>query len=189
MELLRVGMVGFDITPRFHPTFGAWGSTPSMREVDMPLRAGVVALEQDDRRGVWYGLDLVGDPPRETDGVRDRIASALGLPCRQVIWSTSQTHSSGAVPGSKLTGSSVCDLTKQDPEFMAAEQDRFFKSCIDAGREAIERLEPVTVWAGRGYCDSMSYNTRFPMPTGGVNSAGTMRKGFRAENILIRPLG
>ncbi len=189
MELLRAGMVGFDITPRFHPTYGAWGSTPSMTQVDMLLRAGVVALEHDGRKALWYGLDLVGDPPRETLAIREEIASAVGLSSSQVIWSTSQTHSSGAVPGSKLTGSSVCDLSRQDPEFMAEERKRFFKSCIDAGREAINRLEPVTVWAGRGYCDSVSYNTRFPMPTGGVKFSRHHAEGLQSGKYFDPTVG
>jgi len=30
-------MVGFDITPRFHPEHRAWGTTPMVRELDIPL--------------------------------------------------------------------------------------------------------------------------------------------------------
>jgi hypothetical protein len=44
MNSLRVGMVGFDITPRFHPAFGAWGSTHTMTELDLPLLARCIAL-------------------------------------------------------------------------------------------------------------------------------------------------
>jgi len=37
MSSLRVGIVGFDITPRIHAQHGAWGTTPSMTKIDMPL--------------------------------------------------------------------------------------------------------------------------------------------------------
>src|SRR3972149_3716583 len=50
MEQLRVGMVGFDITPRIHPTCGAWGTSHTMTEIDMPLLARCVALGQNGRR-------------------------------------------------------------------------------------------------------------------------------------------
>ena len=32
-----VGIAGFDFTPEIHPEYGAWGTTPGMTEVDMPL--------------------------------------------------------------------------------------------------------------------------------------------------------
>ncbi|MSU69879.1 MAG: hypothetical protein EXS39_03705 [Opitutaceae bacterium] len=168
MNLLRVGVVGFDITPRFHPRCGAYGSTYTMTEVDLPLLARCIALDQGGCRVLWFGSDSVGETIKGTDVYRDEIAGALGLQREQLIWSTSQTHSSGAVPGSLLTGSGICDLSNQDPEFMAAERKRFIASYIEAAREAIRRLQPAKVWAGRGYCDSVSYNRRFPMPTGGV---------------------
>ena len=50
MSTLHVGMVGFDITPRFHPQYGAWGTTPTVTELDMPLLSRCVAIKQDDRR-------------------------------------------------------------------------------------------------------------------------------------------
>ena len=189
MSSLKVGMVGFDITPRFHPTCGAWGSTPTMTELDMPLLARCIALEQGDCRLIWFGSDLVGEPVKGTDVFRDEIAGALGLQRQQVVWSTSQTHSSGAVPGSLLTGSSICDLSKQDPEFMAAERKRFMASYVEAGRQAIARLQPARVWAGRGFCDSMSYNTRFPMPTGGVKFSRHHSEGLQSGKFFDPTIG
>ena len=59
-DSLRVGIAGFDITPRFHPRYGAWGTTPSMTEVDLPLLSRCIALECDDTRLLWFGSDLVG---------------------------------------------------------------------------------------------------------------------------------
>src|SRR5437867_8832150 len=124
MSKLRVGIVGFDITPHFHPTCGAWGCTPTMTELDMPLLARCIALDQDDRRLLWFRSDLIGETVPGTNVLRGEVAAALGLQISQVVWSTSQTHSSGAMPGSVLTGSSICDLSKQDPQFVANERSR-----------------------------------------------------------------
>ena len=44
MDKLLVGAAGVDITPRFHPKLGAWGTSPTMTELDMPLLARCVAL-------------------------------------------------------------------------------------------------------------------------------------------------
>lgn len=130
---LKAQMVGFDITPRLHPTCGAWGCTPYMTEVDQPLLARCLVLDQGGLQLVWFCSDLVGETIKGTDIYRDEIASALGLRRDQVIWSTSQTHSSGAVPGSALTGSSICDLSQSAPEFMATERKRLMESYIMAG--------------------------------------------------------
>ncbi len=189
MSSLKASIVGFDITPRIHPKCGAWGTTASMAEIDMPLMARCLALEQDGRRLIWFGSDLVGENLLGTDVLRDEIANALGLIRDQVVWSTSQTHSSGALPGSISTGSSICDLSLQAPEFAQAERKRFIKAYIEAAREAIARLQPVNVWAGRGYCDSMSYNTRFPMPTGGVKFSRNYTEGLQSGKFFDPTIG
>ncbi len=186
---LKAAIVGFDITPRFHSVCGAWGCTPTMTEVDLPLLSRCVALEEGGRRLIWYGSDLVGETIKGTDTYRDEVADALKLRRNQVIWSTSQTHSSGAVPGSSLTGSSVCDLSKNDPAFMAAERKRLMKSFIDAGRRALAEVQPARVWAGRGFCDSMSYNTRMPMPSGGVKFSRHHQEGLESGKFFDPTIG
>jgi len=84
--MLKAGIVGFDITPRFHPTCGAWGSTPSMPELDLPLLSRCVALDEGGRRLLWFGSDLIGDTVKGTDTIRDEIADTLGLRREQVIF-------------------------------------------------------------------------------------------------------
>ncbi len=189
MSSLKAAMVGFDITPRFHPALGAWGTTPSMTEVDMPMLARCLCLEQDGRLLVWFGSDLIGETVPGTDALRDEVSQALDLNQEQVIWSTSQTHSSGALPGSIMSGCTICDLTRGDSAFAVAERKRFVNAYIAAGREAIERLQPVKVWAGRGYCDSVSYNTRFPMPTGGNKFSRHHAEGLQSGKAFDTTIG
>ena len=189
MSDLRVGMVGFDITPRIHPEFGAWGTTHTMTSIDMPLLARCVVLEQDAQRLIWYGSDLIGERAPKSDALRDEIAEALDLQREQIIWSTSQTHSSGALPGSAMTGSSVCDLSRQDPEFAQQEGSRFMQSYIDAAKQAIDQLQPATILAGRGVCDSMSYNRRLPMPTGGVKFSRHHLEGLQSGKFFDPTIG
>jgi len=166
MSELRAGMTGFDITPRFHPTCGAWGTTPEMTEVDMPLLGRCLVLEQNQQRLIWFSADLVGDSPRCTDRLRDEVAEALGMSRDQILWGTTQNHSSGAPPWSQFTGAVIADLSNRDEAFAQREHQRVVSIYVEAAREAIERLQPASVWAGRGYCDSVSFNTRFPLPTG-----------------------
>lgn len=160
-----------------------------MTGLDRPLLARCLALEQDGRPLVWFGLDLIGETVEGTTAMRQEIATALGLDLSDVIWSTSQTHSSGALPGSVLTGSCITDLSLQDPAFMDAERKRFMGSCVEAAREALRRRVPAVVWAGRGYCDSVSYNRRFPMPTGGVKFSRQHAEGLQSGKPFDTTIG
>lgn len=189
MNALSAAVVGFDITPRFDLQCGAWGTSSFMTELDMPLMARCVALEQGGRRLFWYGCDLIGERIPDTHAMRDEIADGLGVTRDQIVWSTSQTHSSGALPGSGVTGSRSADLSKQNPAFVAAERDRFFSAVIGAGREAIACLQPVKLRAGRGHCDSISYNRRLPMPTGGNKFSRSYAEGLQSGKFFDPTIG
>ena len=134
MSNLNVGIVGFDITPEIDPVMGAWGTTPSMTEIDMPLLARCIALQQDERLLLWFGSDLVGEGLADTQKLREELAVLLGLRVDQVIWSTSQTHASGAIPGSGHSGSSSTDVAQLEPAKLAAARGAFLGKYADAGR-------------------------------------------------------
>jgi hypothetical protein len=169
MTMLRAAMTGFDITPRLHPECGAWGCNPTVTEVESPLVGRCLALEADGEAPViWFGADLVGDSPQLTDALRQQVAEILGLPPDRVLWGTCQNHSSGAPPWAEFSGDVNADLSRRDPSFMAAEAERVQGLFCTAAAAALEQLQPVSVSAGRGYCDSVSFNTRYPLPDGGV---------------------
>ena len=189
MSNLHAAMIGFDITPRFHPQYGAWGTTPDMTEMDMPLLARCLVLEQDGRRLIWFGLDQVGDTVEGTGVLRREVAEAVGATPQQVIWSTSQGHSTGALPGSVLSGTSFTDTTPPDPQFAEQVRTHFIKSCIDAARQAIGQLQPVRVAAGRGFCDSISYNSRLPMPTGGNKFSREYGEALQSGKYFDKTIG
>jgi neutral ceramidase len=186
---LRAGIAGFEITPRIHPKHGAWGTTPSMTEIDLPLLSRCIALEQGQTRLVWFGSDLVGDTVADTDALRDEVAAAVGMSREQVIWSTSQTHSSGARPGSRLTGCSICEVSENDQSFAMEERQRLMRRFIDGARCAIDQLQDVRVSVGHGYCDSMSYNTRLPMPNGGVKFSRHHAEGLQGCKFFDPTIG
>ena len=167
MSEFNVGIVGFDITPEIDPVFGAWGTTPSMTEIDMPLLARCIAIRQDDRLLIWFGSDLIGEGLADTQKLRDEVSQGLGLERDQVIWSTSQTHASPALPGSTTTGSWTTDTVAPDQAALAEARRQFIDKYVQAAKQAIDQLQPANVCAGNGFCDSISFNSRFPMPTGG----------------------
>lgn len=202
MGQILASMVGVDISPRFHPQYGARGTTPRMTELHRPLLARCLVLEQDDRQLIWYGGDLNGEPIPFTDALRDELAGRLGVPRSQIAWSSSQSHACGALPGSIMSGSHIENLIADDPEFIEAERQRFFNDLVSAAQQAIETLQPVQLWAGRGFCDSIGYNSRFPMPTGGCKFSRDWAEGvqggkfydptvslLRFEDASGKPLG
>jgi hypothetical protein len=186
MDALRANMVGFDFTPPIHPEYGAWGTTPGMTELDMPLLGRCLALAQGDTMVLWFGMDLCGNPPNETDEIRAEIVSALELDSiEQVLWSTSQTHSSPTFPGSSMSGgSTIAERGNYDSDYTAEQRRIFIKRCVDAAREAIGGLQPAQVMTGRGHCDSVSYNTRFPMPNGGVKFSRHHLEGLQSGKFF-----
>ncbi len=190
MAELNAGVVGFDITPPIHPDYGAWGTTPKLKTIDRPLLSRCVAMEQDGRRLLWFGSDLCGNAVWETDAMRAEVADALDVDVEQIIWSTSQTHSSPTLPGSDMCGgSAITERGTYDEQYTAEQRVQFMNAFKDAGREAQRRLQPTRVFAGKGFCDSMSYNTRFPMHTGGVKFSRHHLEGLQSGKYYDPTIG
>ena len=189
MGPMRASMTGIDISPRFHPEYGARGTTPRMTKLHRPLLARCLVLAQDDRQLIWYGGDLNGDPLPFTDALRDELAGRIGVPRSQIAWSSSQSHACAALPGSIMSGSHIENLVAKDPDFIEAERQRFFDDLVRAAREAIETLQPVRLSAGRGFCDSIGYNSRFPMPTGGCKFSRDWAEGVQGGKFYDPTIG
>ena len=190
MSDLQVGIVGFDITPTIHPEYGAWGTTPSLTSIDKPLLSRCIVLDDGHSRVVWFGSDLCGNPVHETKVFREEVAEALGLTEQQIIWSTSQTHSSPTVPGSNVPGGSgVTTRGTYDVEYCDAQRRQFIHAYQDAAKEAIDLLQPADVLIGKGFCDSMSYNTRFPMPNGNVKFSRNYAEGLQGGKYFDPSIG
>jgi hypothetical protein len=146
-------------------------------------------LQQDERRIIWFGSDLCGEPLPFTEKLRDEVAGSLGVERDQIIWSTSQSHSTGAIPGSVMAGSHIMPKVAADPTFLEAEKKRLMTSFIEAAREATDRLQPARIWAGRGFCDSIGYNSRFPMPTGGSKFSRNYMEGLQSGKYFDSTIG
>ncbi|MDP6450693.1 MAG: hypothetical protein QF773_07745 [Lentisphaeria bacterium] len=189
-DLLHVGIVAFDITPSIHPEYGAWGTTPIMTEIDLPLSGRCLALRQDDRELFWFALDLCGNNVEEVTAFRAEIADALDVSLEQVMWSTSQTHSSPTVPGSNMPGgSSVTARGEYDKAYCDQQRRTFFSRCITAAQAARDGMQPATVRAGRGFCDTISYNRRFPMPNGGVKFSRSHGEALQSNKFFDTTIG
>ncbi|MAE64742.1 MAG: hypothetical protein CMJ18_10790 [Phycisphaeraceae bacterium] len=189
---VKAAMVGFDITPEIHPEFGAWGTTPLVTVLDPEcprLVARCLVLEQDDHRAIWFGSDLCGEPLPFTQSLRQEVADALNVPLEQIIWSTSQAHSTGAIPGSVMCGSHINERVIADPDFIEAQRRRLMSSYVESAREAMSTLRSVRISAGRGFCDSIGYNSRFPMPSGGCKFSRSYAEGLQGGKYYDPTIG
>ena len=190
MTTLLAAMTGFDATPRIHPQFGAWGTTPTMTDVNLPLLSRCLALQGDGQTLLWFSHDLTGNSCPATLQLRQHVADAVGLSVDQIIWSTSQTHSSGAYPGfaEEGGGNAIMQRGSWDEAFCAAEHERFLNGCVNIAREALDKLQPVRVLSGISHCDNISYNSRLPMATGGIkfsrNYAEALQGGCYFDKTL-----
>ena len=192
MSRLRAAMVGFEITPRIHPEHGAWGTTPLVQKLDPEssgLRSRCLVLDQGERRVIWFGSDLCGEPVPFTQQLRSEVAEALGVDVERVVWSTSQSHSTGAIPGSAMSGSALTKKVAIDKPFIEMERRRLMDGFIGAARQAIDQLQPVQIWSGRGYCDSIGYNSRLPMPSGGCKFSRSYAEGLQSGKFYDPTIG
>lgn len=83
-------MTGFDATPRIHPKYGAWVTTPMMTQVDLPLLSRSLAMEAGGRTLLWYSHDLTGLSCAATLQLRRCVADAVDVSVDQAIWPTSK---------------------------------------------------------------------------------------------------
>jgi len=93
------------------------------------------------------------------------------------------------VPGSRLTGSSTTKVGASDARFITGERQRFIEAYQEAARQAIDALQPCRILAGRRFCDSMSYNTRLPMPEGGVKFSRHHAEGLQSGKFFDPTIG
>ena len=190
MGEFKAAMTGFDIDPRFHPEYGAWGTTPVMTEIDIPVLTRCLVLAGGDKALVWFSHDLIGESVEGTDVLRREIADTLDIETSCIVWSTSQTHSSPTFPGSDMPGgSSITVRGEFDPEFCRKERERFMERCVEAVKEAMAHLQPAEVLIGRGYCDNISYDSRFPMPAGGTKFSRNYGEGVQGGKYKDTTVG
>ena len=181
---LHAAIIAFDITPRFHPTCGAWGCNPTVTGVSLPLLGRCLVLQTPDTRVIWFSFDLVGDDPSLTFKLRQAVAARLDLTADDILWGTCQNHSCGAPPWSRFTGAVTADLSTSDPNFRQQEHDRFIQACADAARSALDQLQPVTLHVGRGHCDAVSFNTRLALPDGTITFCRHHEHARHGPNVI-----
>jgi neutral ceramidase len=139
---LRAGANRVEVKPAF-PVVGGAGYAPPRREVsraDSPLYARALVIEQGSLRFAWVELELVTSPSTLREAIA-RQAASLGV---SRLWlSVTHTHSSLGGYDPRLV-SEIVGTGRFRPDV----ESMLVKASVDAIRNAIAALEPVTVAYG-----------------------------------------
>jgi neutral ceramidase len=137
---LGLPLVGFVRQTHDATGYGRWG-----------LETSALALEQDGRRVVLCGVDIVGIGEPEISLLLDRIAARTGADPAGVLVNWNHTHLSviGGAWGGECAGPPEPERDARIRSFADTVQDRVVSVC----ELAFERLEPARPVWGVGYAE------------------------------------
>ena len=148
-----MGCARRDTTPPVGIYARMWGAAAHdvAEGVHRPLSATVLALQarEGDRTRLLVALDiaLLGDLGGSADGEQmlAPVREALGLEPGELLVNCSHTH---AAPWAALSRSHM-----PGGELIAAYLDQLGRAILEAGEDALARLEPATLTWATGRCD------------------------------------
>lgn len=161
---LHAGVGRALITPPVGFPMGGWSNQLSDRSVgnDMDLTATVMLVCDDSTALVIAELDLGLLTDVQAAEMRGAIASVVGIEPAAVRITATHTHS-GPVTGEVTGFSWMFDGLDAVAPYVAMVTEQL----AGAAREALARLEPVTIGHGTG-SSPLAINRRVDMPGGGV---------------------
>jgi hypothetical protein len=130
---------------------------------ELPLETSAIGLEQDGRRVVVCGVDIVGIGDPELSALLDRVAHATGADPAGILLNWNHTHLSvlGGTWGGELTGPPDGERDARIRRFADVVQDKIVSVCS----LAFENLTPARPVWGVGSAE-LAVNRRERTPTG-----------------------
>lgn len=161
---LDLPLVGFVRQTHDATGYGAWG-----------LETSAIALEQDGRRVVLCGVDIVGIGEPEISALLERVAQATGADPAGILLNWNHTHLSvvGGSWGGECAGPPDPERDRRIRRFADVIQDRIVSVCA----LACKRLEPARPVWGVGVAD-LAVNRRERTPDGATIL------GWNPENLV-----
>lgn len=132
-------------------------------EYGSPLNAKALALSFEGKSQMLVTLDLAHIRNPAAQLAREAVAAATGLAVDDVVLSCSHTHSAP-----------MLDPVDGPHPFL----DLVIRQATDAAREAMRSQRPARFGHGVTHVVGASFNTRVPLPTGGVKFARDFREGL-----------
>lgn len=137
--------------------------TVRLDEPGSPLQVKALACERGSTRTLLLVFDIVGIEAQHVAPLRSAVAGATGLPVDSIILHSSHSHSTPFLES----------LSGAHPYF-----DKVKKQAVEAAVEAWQTRRPAKTGHAVTTADGFSYNTRVPMPDGGVKFSRDYHEGL-----------
>lgn len=161
----QAGVAVRNITPTPQLVNNALHSTMRVRtdEYGSPLNVKALALSFQRKTQILVAIDLPHIRDSAAQLIRTLVASATGLAVGDVVLSCSHTHSAPFLD--------PVDGPRPFLDFVA-------RQATDAAREAMQSQRHARFGHGVTHVVGASFNTRVPLPNGGVKFARDFREGL-----------
>ncbi len=166
MSRLQAGTAVIDVTPPLGTCMGGYGArTHGAEGIHDPLRAKALALQSEGTTAVLITCDIISFNYAYVDPIRERIASATGVPASHVLVSNSHTHSGPLTHG-------VLNDEAVDEQYLRVVADKL----VSIAEMAVGEIRPAEVGFARHEA-CVGYNRRemaHDEPTLGVPLRGPL---------------
>jgi len=166
---LLAGSARIDITPEMGTQLaGDIGRYRPVEEIRDRLYANALAIAHGEERVCLLSVDLLGISNEWAHEIRRRAAERWGLAESHLVIHAVQNHAAPTL--GHFFVKDECALVPDEYRWLRGGHDAYNEptvtKCVEAIGEAISRLEPVTVRAGRGIDGRVAFNRRYVMRDG-----------------------
>ena len=154
--VLYTGFGRADITPVMSTPLGGYDSSDHrMSGVVLDnLYATCIAFTQDDETMLLFTMDAVRSKQSWTDQVRAKLEEELGVPGKNIIITSTHTHSA---PNTNSNHASMGSYTAL-----------YINGCVEAAKAAMKDRKETTMYAGSTMTESMTFVRHYVMADGTI---------------------
>lgn len=168
-EHLMVGIGVSEITPPLgYPMSGYFHERGATGTLD-PLLAKAIVFRQGEEQAALVVGDVIGIDRMLADAVRSKVEETTGIPARHIIVAATHTHT-----GPNYRTDLARYMARNTAESDDSQATEYVPHLIDRLAEAVSKahrnLKPVTVRAGAGHEENVSFNRRFILKDGTVRT-------------------
>jgi len=191
---LQVGIGKRNITPNANVKNWVTGKPYSAIKDSLYVRS-LVIRDSLQNTAVIISWDLVDANESATEEIRKKISEVLGIPMKNILVNASHNHSAPWSPiynrGFRGSENETWWTTRyisninDDPHYINWKQ-KLINETLDATKEAVESLQPASIWIGRIDASEYMNNRRPRAPKWGVEDANTP-KGYNYKHEEWNP--
>ncbi|MEX2402896.1 MAG: neutral/alkaline non-lysosomal ceramidase N-terminal domain-containing protein [Balneolales bacterium] len=145
----KAGVAEVVITPEQPMWMAGYGNRDHPSEGKLhDVRAKALAFEDaEGKQAVMITSDLLGLPKAMSDRIRDQIETSHGLSRAQIILNSSHTHSAPVLQDALFD---IYPMDSHQLELVQEYSDKLEDTMVDLVGEALDSMEPATIYAENG---------------------------------------